>query len=110
MNAFKSSMTSLGVWHKPLLGKYKGQLEHSFIAQMHNYNLISPWLDDEESILHIHSFNSSAEPKATLIFLKEGREVYLGRLVPVLHAEALALDDWTYDIQFDNYFICKMVK
>lgn len=108
--AFKTAMAHQGIWIKALMGKYNGANEYSFIAQMHHYREISPWLNDEESILHIHSFNSSAEPKATLLFLKEGRQVELGRMVPVSRDEAMRHDSWTFDTQFRNYYVCKMIE
>ena len=71
---------------------------------------ISAWLIEQESILHIHSFNSNAEPKATLLYLKEGREEYVGRMVPVSRDEAFRHDSWTFDTQYHNYYVCKMVE
>lgn len=107
IRAFYHSMRGEGVWVKPLYGSYKGQTELSFIAEMGDYRRIEPWLADEESILHIHSFNSRDQPKATLKFLKEGREEYLGRFVAVPKEEALMHDSWTLDFTFGNYFVCK---
>jgi hypothetical protein len=107
INAFKVSMTSQGVTVKPLMGKYKGQPEYSFVASMDDYNIIAPWLDEEESILHIHSFNSSGEPRATLRYLKEGRTEHLGRMVQVTRDEAIHLDSYTYDPWYNLYFICR---
>ena len=108
--AFKTAMVHQGVWFKALMGKYKGQAEYSFIAQMQSYNTISAWLNEEESILHIHSFNSSAQPQATLLYLKEGREEHIGRMVPVSREEAIQHDSWTFDTVFKNYYICKMIE
>lgn len=110
INAFRSSMQDEGVWVKQLYGMYKGQVEHSFIAQMHDYPAIAPWLGGEESILHIHDFNSRDEPKATLKFLKEGRQEYLGRFVGVPKTEAMAQDNWTFDFTYGNYYITRMVR
>jgi hypothetical protein len=108
--AFKTAMVSQGIWFKALMGKYKGQSEYSFIAQMKNYARIGPWLREEESIHHIHSFNSSAEPKATLLYLKDGTEEYLGRMVPVSREEAFTHDSWTFDTTYRNYYVCKMIE
>lgn len=106
--AFRAAMIHEGVWAKPLLGKYKGTTEHSFISRMSDYRKIEPWLNEEESILHIHSFDARDVPKATLLYLKEGREEYIGRFMPVSREEALAADSYTYDMVYNNYFICKM--
>ena len=107
INAFKASMAKQGIWVKPLIGQYKGAREHSFIAQMSSYQIIGPWLDEEESILHIHSFNSRDVPKATLLYLKEGRREELGRMFPVSRDEALEQHSWTYDPTYNNYFVCR---
>lgn len=110
INAFKVAMVSERTWAKPLMGKYRGQSEYSFISKMSDYPRIAPWLDEEESILHIHSFNSRDEPKATLKYLKAGTEEYLGRMVAVLREEALQHDSWTFDPTYGNYFVCKMIQ
>lgn len=105
INAFKCSMNGLGIPFKPLIGRYKGQSEISFLAMMDNYNDIEPWLNEEESILHIHNFDSRDRPDATLLFLKDGRKVELGKMVCVSQEEALTRDSFTYDINYNNYFI-----
>ncbi len=109
INAFKAAMVDQGVWAKPLYGTYKGTTELSFISLMSDYRKIEPWLREEESILHIHSFDARDVPKATLLYLKEGREEYIGRFVPVPKEEALAADSYTLDLVYNNYFICKML-
>lgn len=90
---------------KRLVGSYKGQTEHSFIAPMNKYEAIAPWLNEEESILHIHGFNSRDVPKATLLFLKTGEQVELGLMFPVAKEVALSRDNWTYDPTYNAYFI-----
>ena len=110
INAFRQSMRGEGVWIKPLYGSYNGQVEHSFIAQMRDYPRIAPWLDEEESILHIHDFNSRDQPKATLKFLKEGSSVYLGRFINVTKVDAMQSANWTLDFTYGNYYVCKMVR
>lgn len=110
ITSFKRSMKNLGISAIPLLGRYAGQDERSFVSRMSDYNAISPWLDEEESILYIHSPDSHGHPRAVLKFLKDGKEVDLGRMFPVSHDEALSADAWTFDPGADSYFICKMVE
>jgi hypothetical protein len=107
INAFKAAMTHSKITAKPLLGRYKGQDERSFISSMSNYDAIAPWLNAEESILHIHSFDARDRPKATLRYLANGAAEYLGRLVPVERSVALRADSYTYDITYKTYFICR---
>jgi hypothetical protein len=107
INAFKTAMAHAGIIVKPLMGMYKGTPEYSFLASMLDYRKIEPWLNEEESILHIHSFNSDGVPKATLLYLKEGREEPVGRMYPVRKHEALQHDSWSYDPWYNNYFVCK---
>lgn len=84
---------------------YKGQSEQSFIANMTNFRLIEPWLIEEESILHIHNFDARDVPDATLIFLKKGEKIELGKMRPVDRDLALARDAWTYDPTYQTYFV-----
>jgi len=107
MQAFQTAMNGQGIRIKSIIGKYKGVSEISFLARMSDYNAIAPWLNDEESILHVHDFDSRDQPKATLIFLKEGRREELGRMYPVSRDVALAHDSWSYDPWYKNYFICR---
>lgn len=107
INAFTSAMVNQGITVKPIFGQYNGQAERSFLARMSDYNAIEPWLNDEESILHIHGYDSRDHPKATLLFLKEGRREELGRMYPVSREVALAHDSWSYDPWYNNYFICR---
>ena len=110
INAFKAAMAHANIPAKPLMGRYKGDNEYSFISRMCDYPTIAPWLDEEESILHIHSYDSRDQPKATLKYLKDGREEYLGRMVPVSRDVALTQDAYTFDPTYGAYFICIMVK
>lgn len=110
INAFKVAMAHANITVKPLMGSYKGVTEYSFVSRMNDYPAISAWLDEEESILHIHSFNSRDVPKATLIYLKEGRREDIGHMIAVSREEALAQESWTFDPAYNNYFICKMVE
>lgn len=110
INAFKATMAQAGIPVKPLMGKYKGKPEYSFISRMADYPTIAPWLDEEESILYLHDYDSRDRPRATLRFLKEGRDEDLGRLVPVSRLVAVDLDAYTFDPQQNQYFICIMVK
>lgn len=105
INAFKCSMNGRGIPIKPLIGRYNGQSEFSFLARMDNYNDIEPWLNEEESILHIHNFDSRDRPDATLLFIKDGRKEELGKMILVSQKEALARDSFTYDVNYNNYFV-----
>lgn len=107
INAFRASMANQGIPIKPLIGSYQGTTEHSFIARMSDYRHIEPWLNDEESILHIHDYDARDNPRATLLYLKEGTEIDLGRMYPVSREEALAEHSWTYDPVYQRYFVCR---
>lgn len=106
INAFKAAMANVGIPAKPLMGRYKGQNEFSFISRMSDYNRIAPWLNTEESILHIHGYDSRDRPRATLRYMQSGREQDLGRMVPVSRDVALRQDAYTYDPIYKAYFIC----
>ena len=98
ISAFKAAMAHAGIPAKPLLGRYKGQSEFSFISRMRDYDVIGPWLNAEESILHIHSYDARDRPRATLKYLAQGIEHDLGRMVPVSRDEALSQNAYTFDV------------
>lgn len=109
ISAFKSAMVHAGIPAKPLMGKYKGQSEFSFISRMCDYEKISPWLNAEESILHIHSYDARDRPKATLKYLAEGIETDLGRFIHVPKERAIGEEAFTFDPAYGRYFICQHV-
>ena len=105
--AFISAMAYEGIPAKPLVGRYNGRDEHSFISRMSDYDEIAHWLNAEESILHIHDYDACDCPKATLKFLSLEKEHELGRMVPTSKERALAQNAYTYDPAHKTYFICK---
>lgn len=107
INAFKAAMAAAEIPSKPLLGRYKGKSEQSFISRMDDFEVILPWLNAEESYLHIHSFDARDRPKATLCYLSDGSEEFLGRFVPVERETAMQLEAFTYDPTYGQYFVCE---
>lgn len=107
INAFKVAMAHAGIPAKPLLGRYKGQSEFSFISRTSDYDVISPWLNAEESILLIHSYDARDQPRATLKYLSQGIEHDLGRMVPVSRDEAFSQGAYTFDPTYNQYFVCR---
>ncbi|MEP3893195.1 MAG: hypothetical protein ABJN52_04280 [Litorimonas sp.] len=107
ISAFKSAMVQSNICAKPLLGRYQGQDEQSFISSLKNLETIAPWLVAEESILLIHDFDSRDRPKATLKYLASGEEHYVGKMVAVSRSVALRQANFTYDITYKNYFVCQ---
>lgn len=107
INAFKAAMAHAGITAKPLLGRYKGNSEFSFISCFSSFSMIAPWLNQEESILCIHSFDARDRPKATLRYLENGKQYDLGRLMPVPRELALREDAYTFDPTSNSYFICR---
>lgn len=89
---------------KPLVGKYEGQNERSFIANMDNYYDIEPFLKDQESILVLNRYDARDIPRARLIY-QNGVEEELGRLVPVTKEEAMQCASWTFDPLSGTYYI-----
>ncbi|MEL6763835.1 MAG: hypothetical protein AAFO87_09260 [Cyanobacteria bacterium J06607_6] len=74
---------------------------------MSDFNIIVPWLNAEESILHIHSFDARDRPKATLKYLQTGKTADLGRLVQTTRERALSEDAYTFDPTYRAYFVCR---
>lgn len=105
--AFRSAMQNSNVPHKELRGRYDGQNEISFISPTEFQDTIMPWLNAQESILRLEDYDARDRPKATLHFLQDGSERSLGVLVSVPEQIAIAKSAYTYDPNFDRYFICK---
>ncbi len=89
---------------KPLLGKYEGKTERSFIANYRNFKDIEPFLKNEESILVIDRYDVRDIPRARLVY-QNGKEVPLGRLYAVEKETAMQCSSWTYDPLTETYFV-----
>jgi hypothetical protein len=89
---------------KPLIGKYEGVTERSFIANYKHFPAIEPFLKNEESILMLDRYDARDQPRARLVY-QNGKEVQLGKLVAVTKEVALSCASWTYDPATNAYFI-----
>lgn len=105
--AFIAWARNQDIGFKPLLGMYRGQAEHSFIANMKDYDRIIPWCDGEETVLHLSQPDARDNYRATLHYLATDMRVDLGRLYNVGKQEALASENWTNDPFFGAYFVCR---
>lgn len=106
INAFVAWAVHHDVRVKPLIGKYKGVSERSFIANTAELARIRPWIEAEESILLIGTCNRHGEPRATLKYLATGKRVPLGYMRNVPRKEALKHDSWTFCPVTKCYFVC----
>ncbi len=106
VNAFMSWAVNHDVRVKPLYGKYRGQQERSFIANLDDLAIIRPWLVKEESILLVGQSDKHGHPKATLEYLATGVQEELGRLVQVPRDVAIAQDSWTFCPLMKVYYVC----
>lgn len=90
---------------KPLIGSYRGQLEHSFIANMNDFDRIKPWLNLQESVLLLGSANHWNVREASMKYLATDSTELIGRLKSVTPLEAVRNDSWTYDPYTNQFFI-----
>ena len=102
--AFISWAFNAGITFKPLIGKYNGVSERSFIANMCNYNEIYPFLKNEEAILVLNRYDARDIPRAKLVY-RNGAEEELGKLLVVDKDTAMTYDSWTYDPLGKTYFV-----
>lgn len=93
-----------GVNIKPLIGKYEGKTERSFISNYKDFPMIEPFIKGQESILMLDRYDARDIPHARLVF-QNGREVQLGRLIAVDKETALTCVSWTYDPVTGAYFV-----
>lgn len=112
MNAFKNYIAD--IQRKvvvsnliPLIGSYKGTLENSFIWNVDDFNTHirdTIYIKDQESILHVASGNKM---EATLEFLSDGSEEFIGCMHVVCEAEAMSSEAWTKRLDMSTYWVAK---
>ena len=105
IDAFLTYCLEEDIGVKPLYGMYNGQREESFISNWKDFDLIQPWLGEEESVLFLDSANIRGHRKAKLIY-RSGREEDRGILRQVTRELAIKQPNWTYDPYVGTYFVC----
>lgn len=86
-------------------GSYKGQLETSFLMRRDDFDehiRNSVYIANQESILRVSECNKQY---ATLEYLKDGRDEFIGSLKSVPKDEALMHDAWTYRPDINQYWV-----
>lgn len=91
----------------PMIGSYKGQMEHSFICNRSDFDLFirgTVYIRGQESVLHVASGNKM---ETHLEFLADGTLVALGSMHEVSREQAMASDAWTYRPDMGVYWVAK---
>lgn len=107
IKAFTAWALENNLGFKSLKGSYYGNPEHSFIANMKDYERILPFLDAQESILVLDKYDARDRPRATLRIITTGETIGMGRLIPIDEAEVPKFDAWTFDPMDGQYYTCK---
>lgn len=89
---------------KKIMGCYKGSNELAFIVPLSYYKQLLPTINkyNQESVLIIN-----ADRKATLFYLKSGKNEQLGDFVNVSMEEAIDRESYAYDFANRNYYVTK---
>lgn len=101
------TISALGVATIPVMGRYKGIDEASWLVALHD----SADLPKLVRLLMKHNQESyplvDSTRGATLVYLKDADIQSLGQFVQVDAREALASEAHTYDPHTDTYYVCK---
>lgn len=119
VHQFRSWASDKKIGFKSLMGAYNGVVEHSFIANVNDYELIRSygWLDGQESVLELGVCDSRNHRPATLYYLDSGELVDIGMFRPInwvekgmkkyeVQAEYLKNNPWTFDPSTATHFEC----
>jgi len=107
ITAFTAWALDNSLGFKSLRGSYYGNPEHSFIANIKDYDRILPFLNEQESILVLDKYDARDRPRATLKFIATGGTIGMGRLIPIDEAYVPKYDSWTFDPMDGQYYTCK---
>lgn len=101
-NEFEDYCNSNNIGFKKLKGKYKGQEETSFIINARHYNMIEPFVHNQEAILYLSSIGEGyvkygeRNRVATMYFSNGNEPKELGVLRAVTFA-TVKDNDYSYD-------------
>ncbi len=106
ITAFMTWAINSNLGFKSLNGSYYGDPEHSFIANIKDYERILPFLNEQESILVLDDYDARDRPRATLKFMATGETIGMGRLIPIDEVDLPKYDSWTFDPMDGQYYTC----
>jgi len=112
---FEAWLKSENIGFKPLLGKYKGTVEYSYIINVRNWIKVrdSGFVSNQTSVLYLwsHAYGFADygidARKATLYNTATGFGADLGPFVAINADELKDYDDWSFDISTDTYYVVK---
>lgn len=113
--SFKEWMNKHSIGFNELQGAYvmddgEQVIETSYVVNQNNYEVIKAhlWTEAQESVLILSTCDSHNRRKAKLVFNNTTTpDIGLGYLLPVSKKEALADDNWSYNIKQNQYYVCK---
>jgi len=112
---FEEWLKSENINFKPLLGKYSGVIEYSYIINVRNWIKVrdSGFVSNQSAVLYLwsHAYGYADygidARKATLYNTASGFGADLGPFVAINTSELDAFDDWSFDISTDTYYVVK---
>lgn len=87
----------------PLIGKYEGRLEYSFMANSKDLEKILPYMGNQETVLLVPG---DVRQPCFLWYLGTTRQDKLGPMKEVSWVEASALDAYSYVLETGKYYAC----
>lgn len=86
-----------------LIGCYRGQLERSYMMRADQFDAVSEYVRNQESILLVPG--DTRQP-CVLEYLVGNERVPLGPMGEVSASDALQFEAWTYNPSNGKYFVC----
>ena len=104
------ALKNSNIGYKSCIGAYKGEKEDSWMVNAEHFKPQSDLnylLKNQESVLVVGPWQGGSRGKrsATLHYLNGSLPVALGALEPASKEEALEQDNWTLDIENNQYWV-----
>lgn len=104
------------IGYKPLLGKYDGVTEYSFIINARDWKQVlhSGFINRQNQVLYLWSNAygygkyGSDNRKATMYDMHTGIGTDIGVMVAINKTDLIDYDNWSYDINSDQYYTIKV--
>lgn len=100
-------MMEKGIPFRPLLGQYKGVSEMSFVIDPSDWQYVSQYCLDQESILLLGKYQGTGVRDAYFLYQGDSIATYIGQMGTAPRSEAMQQDGYTFDPSLETWFIIR---
>lgn len=108
---FAAFLQWTGVWYKPVLGSWHGEVNPGYVIAREyfdNIRRILPWyFEGEEAYLVLGNVGRQGARPATVVSFADGSEEYLGLFFSVAVDEIEDDEDWTQDPENNLFYVIR---